>query len=163
MAGSLLVDLKKAFPDVTITATTRSESSAAALISAGAIPVVLDPAAADYHEKTAALAAKADIVINTADCDDLPLAEAVLKGLKKHKEETGKVATLIHTSGAAVFFDDTTDGSYKPNGRFYDVSITLILTLISYGRLTELCRMRKKMILRPSPRKCRTAMSTFRT
>jgi len=122
IGGSLLVDLKKAFPDISIIATTRSNSSAAALTSAGATPIVLDPAAADYHEKTAELASKADIVISAADSDDLPLAEAILKGLKKHKEETGKIGTLIHTSGIAVFFDDTEDGSYKPDGHFYDDS-----------------------------------------
>jgi len=122
-AGSLLVDLKKAFPYITITATTRSNSSASALTSAGATPVVLDPAAADYQEKIAELASKADVVINAADCDDLPLTEAILKGLKWRKEESGKVGTLIHTSGIAVFFDDTQDGSYKPDGHFYNVRI----------------------------------------
>ncbi len=77
--GSILTGLKKSFPDVNITATTRSNASAAGLTSAGATPVVLDPAAADYHEKITELASKADIVINAADCDDLPLTEAVLK------------------------------------------------------------------------------------
>jgi len=120
IGGSILTDLKKAFPDVNITAATRSNASAAGLTSAGATPVVLNPAAADYHEKITELASKADIVINAADCDDLPLTEAVLKGLKKHKAETGKIPTLIHTSGIAVFFDDTKDGSFKPDGHFYD-------------------------------------------
>ncbi|KLO11813.1 NAD(P)-binding protein [Schizopora paradoxa] len=120
IGGSLLVDLKKTFPDVTITTPTRSNSSAAALSAVGATPVVLDAAASDYHAKISALASKADVVISAADSDDLPLAEAVLKGLKKHKEETGKVATLVHTSGVAIFFDETEDGTYKPNGHFYD-------------------------------------------
>jgi len=138
-AGSLLVDLKRAFPDLIITAMTRSNSSAAALASAGAISVVNDPATADYHEKIAALASKADIVINTADCEDLPVAEAILKGLKKYKEETGKVPTFIHTSGDGVFFDDTTDGTYKPNGHFYndlnEDDIKAITTEVPHGHV----------------------------
>jgi len=125
--GSLLVDLKKIFPEVLISATTRSYSSAAALSSAGATPIVLDPAAVDYQEKIAELASKADIVINAADCDDLPLAEAILKGFKKRKEETGKVGTLLHTSGIAVFLDDTQDGLYKPAGHFHDVCTAFAL------------------------------------
>ncbi len=127
------MDLKKDFPDLIITAMTRSNSSAAALASAGAIPVVNDPATADYHEEIAALASKADIVINTADCEDLPVAEAILKGLKKYKEETGNVPTFIHTSGDGVFFDDTIDGTYKPNGHFYDVSTDPIPILTPSG------------------------------
>ncbi|KLO11812.1 NAD(P)-binding protein [Schizopora paradoxa] len=122
IGGSVLVDLKKAFPDISITATTRSNSSAAALSAAGTTPVALDPAAPDYHEKITDFSSKADIVINAADCDDLPLTEAILKGLKKRKEETGKVSTLFHTSGIAVFFDDTKDGTYKPDGHFHDDS-----------------------------------------
>lgn len=122
--GSVFVDLKKAFPEANFTATTRSSSGVQALTAAGAKAVVLDPATADYHETITNLASKSDVVINLADCDDLPLAEAVLKGLKLYKERTGKVTTLIHTSGTAVFFDDTKDGSYKPNGHFYDVRMT---------------------------------------
>ncbi|KLO11811.1 NAD-binding protein [Schizopora paradoxa] len=122
IGGSVLVDLKNAFPDINVTATTRSDSNAAALTSAGATPVVLDPKAADYREKITEFASKADIVVNAADCDDLPLTEALLKGLKRRKEESGKIPTLIHTSGIAVFFDDTKDGSYKPDDHFYDDS-----------------------------------------
>jgi hypothetical protein len=32
-----------------------------------------------------------------ADVDDKPAAEAILRGLKKRKETTGKVPFLIHT------------------------------------------------------------------
>lgn len=32
-----------------------------------------------------------------ADVDDLPAAKAILRGMKKYKERTGKVPILIHT------------------------------------------------------------------
>ena len=43
------------------------------------------------------LASDADIVLSIASSDDLASIEAVLKGLKKRYETTGKLPTLIHT------------------------------------------------------------------
>ncbi|KAJ7593880.1 NAD-binding protein [Mycena floridula] len=62
------------------------------------------------------LASLADVVFAMADCDDVPGAEATLRGLKKRFETTGKKSIFIHTSGAGTYaekegtgivFDDT--------------------------------------------------------
>ncbi|KDR76268.1 hypothetical protein GALMADRAFT_247574 [Galerina marginata CBS 339.88] len=52
------------------------------------------------------LVAEADIVVSIADCDDLEIAQAILRGLKKHHNATGIIPTLIHTSGTGVITDD---------------------------------------------------------
>jgi uncharacterized protein YbjT (DUF2867 family) len=43
------------------------------------------------------LASDTDIVLSIASSDDLPPIEAILKGLKRRYEITGKLPTLIHT------------------------------------------------------------------
>ncbi|KII92141.1 hypothetical protein PLICRDRAFT_36933 [Plicaturopsis crispa FD-325 SS-3] len=50
-------------------------------------------------------AAEADIVFGIADSDALPSVEAVLRGLKKRFEATGKAPSYIHTSGTGVLMD----------------------------------------------------------
>ncbi|KZV82339.1 NAD(P)-binding protein [Exidia glandulosa HHB12029] len=52
-------------------------------------------------EKVQAAASKADIVINCADSDDLPLTNAILAGLEAH----GGRPILVHTSGTGVIQD----------------------------------------------------------
>jgi uncharacterized protein YbjT (DUF2867 family) len=52
----------------------------------------------DDGDKIEAAAAKADVVIHTANsADHLGSAEAILRGLKKRHAETGKVPIYIHT------------------------------------------------------------------
>ncbi|THH08886.1 hypothetical protein EW145_g2403 [Phellinidium pouzarii] len=58
------------------------------------------------HDKLESLASEADYTFATADCDDIGAAEAILRGMKKYKERTGKAAFLIHTSGTGVLADD---------------------------------------------------------
>ncbi|KAG6327950.1 hypothetical protein ID866_11139 [Astraeus odoratus] len=63
-------------------------------------------------------ASKADIVIAVADADNLPAAEAILKGLKERHEKTGTQPLLIHTSGTGVLIDNAL-GRY-PTDAVYD-------------------------------------------
>ncbi|KAK1225600.1 hypothetical protein PQX77_011461 [Marasmius sp. AFHP31] len=49
---------------------------------------------------------QADVVVTMADCDDMEALGAILDGLKKRYEATGKAPVLFHTSGAAVLSDN---------------------------------------------------------
>ncbi|KAG6330977.1 hypothetical protein ID866_8113 [Astraeus odoratus] len=60
-------------------------------------------------------ASKADIVIAVASADDLPAAEAILKGLKERHEETGTQPLLIHTSGTARYSTDVVYDDLDPD------------------------------------------------
>ena len=90
-----------------------------ALADAGAIPVV--GSITETPELISTLAFQSRIVINAADCRDPVLTQAILKGLWRRKDETGKNGTLIHTSGIGNFVDGKTDGKLDPQGKFYDV------------------------------------------
>ncbi|KAK7039714.1 hypothetical protein R3P38DRAFT_489653 [Favolaschia claudopus] len=52
------------------------------------------------------LASEADVVIATADCDDLGAAKATLAGLKKRGATSGLVPIFINTSGTGEISDD---------------------------------------------------------
>ncbi|KAI6006832.1 hypothetical protein EDD15DRAFT_2207248 [Pisolithus albus] len=51
-------------------------------------------------------ASKADIIFSIADADNVAAAQAILRGLKKRYEATGRQSLLIHTSGTGVLVDD---------------------------------------------------------
>ncbi|KAJ7064773.1 NAD(P)-binding protein [Mycena amicta] len=53
------------------------------------------------------LSSEADVVIATADCDDLVAANATLAGLKKKFEATGVPPVFINTSGTGVIAEDS--------------------------------------------------------
>ncbi|OJT15038.1 hypothetical protein TRAPUB_8481 [Trametes pubescens] len=53
-----------------------------------------------------ALAEHAHIVFNCVDASDVPVAKAILNGLKKRHMDTGDLPILIHTSGTSVLTGD---------------------------------------------------------
>jgi uncharacterized protein YbjT (DUF2867 family) len=56
----------------------------------------------DDVQKIEDAAAEADLVINMADVDHLPAAQAILRGLKHRYEATGKASALIHTVRSCI-------------------------------------------------------------
>lgn len=92
----------------------------------------------DHSElsKIADLAAQADIVLNVADADDLPLTKAVLNGLKNRNASGGLKPILIHTSGTGVATDHA-EGEYRGEKPLYNAS-NISLLLIPHTSLTLL-------------------------
>lgn len=70
------------------------------------------------------LASKADIVLNAADADAEPMVKAILKGCKRHLEETGTKSLFVHTSGTAILGDGA-EGRFNPLTPVYDVGRVL--------------------------------------
>lgn len=70
----------------------------------------------DDLEKIQNLAAQADIVVNAADADDLPLTKAILEGLKARSVTATFKPILIHTSGTGVISDQA-EGEFIPSGQ----------------------------------------------
>ena len=60
----------------------------------------------DDHHLVERLAAENEVVIETADSDDVPMMKAILKGMKRRHEKTGKVGVLIHVSGTGTIVED---------------------------------------------------------
>ncbi|KAG6331881.1 hypothetical protein ID866_7207 [Astraeus odoratus] len=73
-------------------------------------------------------ASKADIVIACADADNLPAAEAILRGMRKRHENTGTQPLLIHTSGAGILVDDAR-GMYPTDIIYDDLNLDQIESL----------------------------------
>ncbi|KAI5122914.1 hypothetical protein M0805_007592 [Coniferiporia weirii] len=96
----------------------RSEEKAKLLTTLFGVVAVVGSHADE--DKLESLADEADYIFTTADVDDLVAAHAISRGMKKHKERTGKVSYLIHTSGTGVLTEDA-KGMYA-EGRVYDDS-----------------------------------------
>jgi len=99
-----------------ITALVRSPEKAAKLETLGIKTVVGSFTELDKMEK---LSSEADVIINTADADDLNVTKALLNGSKKRFEMTGKVVVFIHTSGTGVFIDNA-QGMFASETIYYD-------------------------------------------
>ncbi|OAX38403.1 NAD(P)-binding protein [Rhizopogon vinicolor AM-OR11-026] len=74
------------------------------------------------------LASEADVVVATANADDLNAAKAILRGLKKQHEQTKKVPILIHTSGTGVLIDQAA-GNFTADKIYSDLDIPKIEAL----------------------------------
>lgn len=118
MTGSVLVALKKTHPAVHFTALVRSPTDAQILQDTG-ISVSIG-SFTDYNKVTS-LVAEADIVINSAHCDDVSLAEAIIAGLRRKRDEGRGVGAFIHTSGAVAFLDGIKDGTCPPDRKIWSV------------------------------------------
>ncbi|KAI5121374.1 hypothetical protein M0805_001187 [Coniferiporia weirii] len=117
VGGSLLIALKQAYPSYTLTALVRSPASFFAVTAAGATPV---QGTFSEHAKISALAADADVVINTGDSDDDGLIQAILTGLRRKYDGGCGTGALIHTSGTGLFLDGKKDGMADLEGKIWD-------------------------------------------
>lgn len=74
------------------------------LASLGVTPVI---GSNDSYAVIEKAASESDVVIHTANsADDLPSTEAIVAGLNKRIESTGKPVIYIHTSGTGVLIED---------------------------------------------------------
>lgn len=111
-----MVAIRNAHPDIKISAIVRSKADVGAVKAAGADEVILSSHTDLEQIRTAASAA--DVVLNAADSDDLPLTKAILAGLKT-RSQGGKlppVPILIHTSGTGVICDSA-KGSFTDEAK----------------------------------------------
>lgn len=67
------------------------------------------------YDKLEKAAAEHDITVSCADADNLEAVQAILKGMKKRREQSGHRPYLIHTSGTGVLVDNA-KGNY-PNDK----------------------------------------------
>ncbi|KZW01988.1 NAD(P)-binding protein [Exidia glandulosa HHB12029] len=103
IGGAIFVKLHDTFPKYEWVALNRNPKTNDRLLAAGFSRVV--QGSHSDLEIIEALCAAADIVVNCADADDLPLAQAVLRGHKSAYERTGQRPVLVHTSGTGVVTD----------------------------------------------------------
>ncbi|KAJ6520903.1 hypothetical protein DFH09DRAFT_225596 [Mycena vulgaris] len=122
---SLLLDHKDA-AHFDITALVRSAENAEKLKAATGIAVVVG--SHSDLEVVESLASKASVIFSMADCDDLELAKAQLRGAKKRYEATGMQSEFIHISGTGCLADDSF-GMYGPKEIIDDIDSERIAAL----------------------------------
>ena len=95
----------------TISALVRHPEDAETMRQLGIRPVVgtLDDSVLLKEESAAA-----SVVFNTADCDHVDSARAIVRGLLQRANETGSKPILIHTSGAGVLSTNSTGTGISP-------------------------------------------------
>jgi len=116
IGGAALIGYKKAFPKFQYTALIRNKDYVPAFEAIGAKTVIGDHSELD---KITDLVGRADIVLNAADADDLPLTKAVLNGLKRRNALGDLKPILIHTSGTGVATDHA-EGEYRDEKPLYN-------------------------------------------
>ncbi|GJE96185.1 NAD(P)-binding protein [Phanerochaete sordida] len=101
IGGSVLAKLLKhpSADTFDITALVRSEDKAAKLNKLGVRTVIGSYKDVALVER---LSEAAHVVFSMADADDLPMVQAILKGLKQRHAKLGDLPILIHTSGTGV-------------------------------------------------------------
>jgi nucleoside-diphosphate-sugar epimerase len=114
IGGGILNEILLKDKQFKITALVRSEEKANLLQELGVNAIV---GTLDDSEIITKAASQADLVIETANCDHLGNAKAIVAGLEKSFKETGKEALYVHTSGSALVIDPATHplGELDPN------------------------------------------------
>lgn len=96
VGGSALVSLVKRYPNFTWTALVRNPKDVSAVQAVGSnVKVVVGS-----HSDLALIESSAkthDITVNTADSDDVPLIEAIVRGQEARAGSGARKPILIHT------------------------------------------------------------------
>jgi hypothetical protein len=92
-----LVSLVKKYPATRITALVRSSEDLDAVSAVGATVDVVLGSHAD-QELIIRAVSEAELVFQVSYPDDLEMVQAIISGLKLHKEKTGKRALYFHTT-----------------------------------------------------------------
>jgi len=114
IGGAVGVALKRDYPYHEYVAFVRSSSSAPAIEKLGIKPLIGTGNAQQDLKLMSEASANADVVINMADADNLPMTEAILDGLKRTVKK--QLPILLHTSGTGLLAD-------TPSGAFQDPKI----------------------------------------
>ena len=119
--GSLLVKIRKHYPDWPITALVRKEQYAPAIAGTG-VAVVRPSADKDQLAVIAEETYKADLTINAADCDDEQLCQTILGAFKKKVADGKPKGVFLHTSGT-MLFNDASAGGKRIDGKYWNVRV----------------------------------------
>ncbi|KAH7097019.1 hypothetical protein BKA62DRAFT_717854 [Auriculariales sp. MPI-PUGE-AT-0066] len=137
VGGAVLVNAIKAFPTSQISVLVRHDKHDAAIKATGVASVLHGDT--DNVEALHDIFSKFDVVINVAP-DDNALVDAIIVGLKTHKERTGKRAVYVHTTGGLVVAD-AAQGAWDPNFKYISDLDTAALQAVpptAFHRSTEL-------------------------
>jgi uncharacterized protein YbjT (DUF2867 family) len=130
MGSHLVPALKKAYPSSTVTVYIRDTDSS--LVSYLNQTAKVDKIVhGDFKEldRISNLAAEHEVVINAGSSWDVPLSQAIIAGLKTRADQGKSKPSLIHISGAGNFHDGRTDGRLSGDGKVWNVSFQIHITM----------------------------------
>jgi len=159
----VLADFVKTYPNLKITALVRNPLHVKPVRDLGV--EVVEGSFSDTN-LISSQARAADITVNSADCDDTALNEAILAGQKARVVEDGKPPpVLFHTSGVAVFMDGGKEGKHDTNNKIWDVRLLHFKSLFAHLRVHPCLvfyRIALKRTFVPSLLRCCMVKSTYR-
>ncbi|KAJ7134043.1 hypothetical protein C8R43DRAFT_1022260 [Mycena crocata] len=113
-----------------ITALVRSSEKAEKLLDGSDHKINVVVGSHSDPELVERLASEAGVIFSMADCDDIALAKAQLRGAKKRYNATGTQTEFIHVSGGGTLADDSF-GMYGPQEILDDTDSVKIAALPS--------------------------------
>ena len=108
--GAFLTIFRKSYPSIPITAYLRSTALDTALTSLGNVTVV--HGTFEEYDRIEELSATHSIIINCAASFNVPVTEAILRGIRG--TNISKKPILLHLSGTGNFVDHSKLGAYIP-------------------------------------------------
>ena len=108
--GAFLTVFRKRHPNIPVTAYLRSTALDTALTALGNVTIV--HGTFEEHARLEELSATHSIIINCAASFNVPVTEAILKGI--HATKISSKPILLHLSGTGNFVDHSKLGSYIP-------------------------------------------------
>lgn len=116
--GAFLTVFRKTHPDIPITAYLRSTALDTALTALGNVTII--HGSFEEYGKLEELSASHSIIINCAASFNVPVTEAILKGIRATTVPSKPI--LLHLSGTGNFVDHSKLGSYIPQARPFNDS-----------------------------------------
>lgn len=126
LTGTVLEAIVKAYPSFTYKALVRNESALDAFNDAlGPTAPKIQSVKGTYDDVDliAQVTSESDYVVNTADCDNIGLKDALLKGFRKRFDEGKGLSGLVQISGCAIYLEGPKDGKHDPQAKVWTVSV----------------------------------------
>lgn len=126
LPGTVLEAIVKAYPSFTYKAFVRNESTLDAFNDAlGPTAPKIESVKGTFEDADliAQVTSDSDYVVNTADCDNIGLKDALLKGFRKRFDEGKGLSGLVQISGTALYLDGSKEGRHDSQAKVWTVSV----------------------------------------
>ncbi|RFU81039.1 nadp-binding [Trichoderma arundinaceum] len=118
IGGAFITSFREKYPDIPITFYLRSAELDGVLHSLGNSTIV--HGSFDQLHEIEMLASSHPVVFNFATSINTAVTEAIIRGARSRKVQTGETPVVYHLSGAGNFVDNSESGDYVPTDHRFD-------------------------------------------
>ncbi|KAK4063012.1 hypothetical protein Trihar35433_8807 [Trichoderma harzianum] len=118
IGGAFITSFREKYPEIPITFYLRSVELDGALRNLGNTTVV--HGTFDQLHEIEKLASSHSLIFNFASSTDPSVTDAILRGVRTRKSQTGTMSVVYHLSGAGNFVDNSESGDYIPTDHPFD-------------------------------------------